>query len=174
MEKVGKDLLLALGEDVTRSGIVDTPKRFARFWQEFINYDSGNTNTAFASITTDQMVCVSGMRVWSICEHHLMPFWCDISIGYIAKDKVLGLSKFARIAHKHAHKLQLQEQLVHQIADEIESITGSPDVAVMGKGVHTCMVMRGIKTDGIMTSSVMRGVFYDMNRARTEFLQLVS
>jgi len=125
-------------------------------------------------MTTDQMVVVSDMRVWSLCEHHLLPFYCDVSVGYIATDKVLGLSKFARIAHLMAHRLQTQEQLVHDIANQIEKITGASGVAVLGRGEHTCMQMRGIKTEGMMSTSVMLGTFRDQPEARHEFLSLVS
>lgn len=172
LERLCAELLLAIGEDPARPGLIDTPRRFANAWAEFIDYDPGTTDTTFETITTDQMVVVSGMRVWSICEHHLLPFWCDISIGYIAQHKVLGLSKFARIAHQFAHRLQLQERLVDQIADEISHLADTPHVAVLGRGQHLCMVMRGIQTPGIMTSSVMRGLFFDNPIARSEFLSL--
>ncbi len=171
--KIGHDLLLALGENPEREGLAETPRRFADAWREFVEYRPGNTDTCFEHISTDQMVVVSGMRVWSLCEHHLLPFWCDISIGYIARDKVLGLSKFARIAHKCAHRLQLQERLVDQIAEEIAAITQTHDIAVLARGRHLCMEMRGIRTSGLMTSSVMLGVFRSKNEARMEFLQLV-
>jgi GTP cyclohydrolase IA len=171
---LGRELLLALGEDPNREGLLDTPRRWADSWREFIEYDPGITETSFASVSTDQMVCVSGMRVSSFCEHHLLPFWCDVSIGYITGERVLGLSKFARIAHQFAHRLQLQERLGHQIADEITRITGTNDVAVVLKGEHLCMVSRGIRTPGRMTSSVMRGVFRAESEARMEFLGLIS
>jgi GTP cyclohydrolase I len=103
-----------------------------------------------------------------------LPFWCDVSVGYITGERVLGLSKFARIAHQFAHRLQLQERLGHQIADEISRITGTNDVAVVLKGEHLCMVSRGIRTPGMMTSSVMRGVFRAESEARMEFLRLIS
>jgi len=170
---IGRELLQAIGEDPEREGIKDTPRRFADWWKEFIDYQPGSLDTCFESITTDQMVTVSGMRVWSLCEHHLLPFWCDVSIGYIAGEQVLGLSKFARIAHKYAHTLQLQERLCHQIADEITRIVGTEDVAVLARGRHLCMEMRGVRTPGLMSSSVMRGLFRDKNEARMEFLQLV-
>ena len=168
-----RELLLAIGEDPEREGLQGTPERVAGFWQEFIEYDPGNLDATFEAITTDQMVVVSGLRVWSLCEHHLLPFWCDISIGYIARDRVLGLSKFARVAHMLAHRPQIQERLVHQIADRIEKLTGSQDVAVMATGVHTCMIMRGIRTPGEMKTTVMRGVFFDKPEARQEFLSLL-
>lgn len=171
---LGRDLLLAIGEDPDRPGLQDTPRRWAQWWREFVEYDAGKINTTFESVTTDQMVVVSGMKVWSLCEHHLLPFWCNISVAYIATDRVLGLSKFARIAHKYSHRLQIQEQLTHQIADEIQQVTGSSDVGVIGKGEHLCMTMRGIETPAIMTSSVMRGMFRSDDRARSEFLSLAA
>lgn len=171
---LGRDLLVALGEDPDRPGLVDTPRRFASMWREFIEYDPGKTETAFDCVTSgdvDQMVVVAGMRVWSMCEHHLLPFWCDVSIGYIARGQVLGLSKFARIAHQFAHRLQLQEQLGAQIAAEVTRVTGSPDVGVILSGEHTCMTMRGIRTPGLMRSSTLCGVFRSA-AVRAEFLTL--
>ncbi len=167
------ELLKAIGEDPQREGLVGTPDRVARFWQEFIGYTDYNNLTTFEGVQTDQMVVVSGMRVWSMCEHHLLPFWCDISIGYIADDKVLGISKFARIAHLCAHKLQVQESLVHDIADAVTEATGTKDVAVVGTGSHTCMLMRGIRTVSEVTTSVMRGRFRVSDSARTEFLEFI-
>ena len=129
-------------------------------------------DTLFERVEADQLVVVSGIRVWSLCEHHILPFYCDIAIGYIASGAVLGLSKFGRIAHAYAHRLQIQEQLVQQIADEVQAMTLSPDVAVLASGVHLCMVMRGIKTPALMTSSIMRGCFRESDSARQEFLSL--
>lgn len=172
MLRIAHELLVAIGENPEREGLADTPRRFADSWKEFIEYQPGNTETVFQSITADQMVVVSGLRVWSYCEHHLLPFWCDVSIGYIASEYVLGLSKFARIAHQFAHQLQLQERLVEQIANEVTRVAQTPDVAVIARGEHLCMVMRGVKTGGLMTSSVMRGVFFEDRMARSEFLKL--
>jgi GTP cyclohydrolase I len=171
--EIGKELLEALGEDPAREGLQDTPKRFANAWQEFIEYEPGKLETVFESVTINQMVIVSGIRVWSICEHHLLPFWCDVSIGYIGKNKLLGLSKFARIAHAQAHKLQVQERLVEEIASEILRLTDSESVAVLAEGEHLCMTMRGIQTPARMISSVMRGVFQEEDSARAEFLSLI-
>ncbi len=168
-----EELLIAIGEDPNRPGIRETPRRVANWWGEFIDYEPGKVDTAFEAVTADQMVVVSGMRVWSLCEHHLLPLWCDVSVGYIADGKVLGLSKFARIAHKHAHRLQLQEQLVHGIAEEVAGLTGSRDVAVYAEGQHLCMIMRGVKTPGVMKSSVMLGAFRENAETRAEFLRMV-
>jgi GTP cyclohydrolase IA len=170
---LGRELLLAIGEDPEREGLLETPRRWADTWREFLEYDPGTTETTFASTSSDQIVCVSGLRVWSLCEHHLLPFWCDVSIGYLPDDKVLGLSKFARIAHQYAHRLQLQERLGQQIADEITRITGTQHVAVVLTGEHLCMTARGIRTPGRMTSSLMRGVFRTDSQTRKEFLRLI-
>ncbi len=167
------ELLKSIGENPNRQGLQGTPKRWARWWTEFIEYDPGHTDVSFQSIVTDQMVVVTGVRVWSLCEHHLLPFWCDISMAYITRSKVLGLSKFARIAHRFAHQLQIQERLVHQVADRIAEVTESKDVAVVGNGVHLCMLMRGIKTEGKMITSVMRGAFFDNVTTRQEFLRII-
>ena len=170
---LGHELLLAIGEDPEREGLRETPRRWADAWREFMEYDPGTTETTFASTSIDQIVCVSGLRVWSLCEHHLLPFWCDVSIGYVPDEKVLGLSKFARIAHQCAHRLQLQERLGQQIAEEISRITGTENVAVVLKGEHVCMTARGIRTPGLMTTSTMRGIFRTQSETRMEFLRLI-
>lgn len=173
LESLGRELLLAIGEDPKREGIQDTPRRWAKWWGEFIDYDPGKVGTAFQQVRADQMVVVSGMRVWSLCEHHLLPFYCDVSVGYITAGKVLGLSKFARLAHKHAHSLQVQERLVHQLAQDIQRLAGTEDVAVLARGEHLCMTMRGVRTPGVMVSSVMQGQFRDHHEVRNEFLTAV-
>lgn len=170
---LGRELLIAIGEDPEREGLQETPRRWADAWREFIEYDPGTLDTCFDSASVDQMVTISGIRVSSLCEHHLMPFTCEVAIGYIAQGKVLGLSKFARIAHKFAHRLQLQEQLGQQIADEVCRIAGTENVAVVLKGEHLCMSARGIRTPGEMTSSVMRGIFRAESEARMEFLHFI-
>jgi GTP cyclohydrolase IA len=170
---LGRELLIAIGEDPDREGLQETPRRWADSWREFMEYDPGTTEKTFSSVVADQMVCVSGLRVSSLCEHHLLPFWSDVSIGYIPDEKVLGLSKFARIAHQFAHRLQLQERLGQQIADEIIRITGTQNVAVVLKGEHLCMTARGIRMPGRMTSSVMRGIFRTQSEMRMEFLRLI-
>jgi len=167
-----RELLVALGDDPDREGLKETPRRIANFWREFIEYEPGKLDTTFSSVKHNQMVCVTGMRVWSMCEHHMLPFWCDVSIAYIADDKVLGLSKFARIAHKHAHKLTLQEQLVSDISKEVQAILGTNNVAVYAKGEHLCMTMRGIQTPHRMISSSLDGHFLE-TAPRLEFFQLI-
>lgn len=161
LEAVARQLLVAIGEDPDRDGLRDTPSRYARWWKEFADYDPGSIDTVFNSVAVDQLVEVNDMRVWSLCEHHLLPFWADVSIAYIPRKKTLGLSKFARIAHGCSHRLQMQERLVADIADEVEAATESPDIAVMARGEHLCMMMRGIRTAANMSTSVLRGTFND-------------
>lgn len=169
---IGRQLLIAIGQNPSDPRIKDTPARFARWWKEFIEYDAGKVKTAFETNHTDQLVVVSGMRVWSLCEHHLLPFYCYISIGYIPAGKVLGLSKFGRIAHACAHKIQIQERMVQEIADRVRELAGTEDVAVLGQGEHLCMTMRGIKTEGLMTSSVTYGAFRKEIATRAEFMHI--
>ncbi|WP_445398140.1 GTP cyclohydrolase I [Streptomyces sp. LE64] len=171
LERIARELLVAIGEDPEREGLRDTPARYARWWREFTEYDPGTLNTAFECTTSAETVSVSGIRLWSLCEHHLLPFSCEVTIGYHPRGRVLGLSKFARIAHQHAHRLQLQEQLTTDIADSVEKLTSSPDVAVVCHGEHLCMAMRGIRTPATMTTAVWRGSFAPA-AARTEFLAL--
>jgi GTP cyclohydrolase I len=166
-------LLAAIGEDPSREGLKGTPDRVAAFWSEFIDNDPGNLETSFSSAESGQLVVVSGIRVWSLCEHHLLPFWCDVAIGYIPAETILGLSKFARVAQRAAHKLQVQERLTAEIADSVEALTGVGNVAVISKGEHLCMQMRGIKSPASMSCSVMRGAFMEILALRSEFLSLV-
>lgn len=172
--ELGREFLLALGEDPEREGLRETPRRWAAAWREFLNYDPGQTDVTFAhSASTGQLVCVSGIHVFSICEHHLLPFECTVAIGYVPHERVLGLSKFARIAHTCAHRLQLQEQLGQHIAAEIVRVTGTSSVAVVLKGVHHCMVARGIRTPGMMTTTVMQGRFETDFVLRDDFWRII-
>ncbi len=173
LENLCKVLLLATEEDPTREGLLETPRRWAQWWTEFMYYDPGRIETVFEHVQVDQMVVVKGIPVWSLCEHHLLPFSSEISIGYITSGKVLGLSKVARIANLYAHRLQVQERLVSQIADSISALTLSPDVAVYAEGEHLCMLMRGIKSPGVMATSVMRGCFREEPSSRMEFLSII-
>jgi GTP cyclohydrolase IA len=157
LKHIGEALLIALGEDPSREGLRDTPRRFASWWQAFIRYDPGVTETTFESVQVDQMVVVGPIRLWSICEHH---------------PRILGLSKFARIARQMGHRLQVQERLVQDIARELSRLAGTPDVAVLGTGVHLCMAMRGVCSDAPMTTSVMLGRFRENVPTRDEFLRL--
>lgn len=169
---IGRELLIAIGEDPDREGIQDTPLRYAKWWREFMQYDEGTVDRVFDVGNSDEIVSVSGIKVWSLCEHHLLPFSCTVAVAYRPNGSVLGLSKFGRIAHAAAHKPQVQERLTQEIADRIVEVTGSKDVAVMADGEHLCMSMRGIRTPATMTTSVMRGLFREDDRARAEVMRL--
>ncbi|MBB4684419.1 GTP cyclohydrolase I [Amycolatopsis jiangsuensis] len=170
---IARRLLEEIGEDPTRDGLRDTPKRFARWWREFIDYEPGSLDTLFESIGTSQLVVVSDIQVWSLCEHHLLPFKCAVTIAYRPGEKLLGLSKFARVAHQCAHRLQVQERLVDQIALEISTLSGTADVAVIAKGEHLCMTMRGVKAAAQMTSTAYRGDFGTDPKLRGELFDLL-
>lgn len=174
LHRAGSLILEAIGADTTSPELIHTPERFAKWWEEFIDYQDDNRATSFPSVKVDQMVVVQGIKVWSLCEHHLLPFYCVLTMGYIAEKEILGLSKFGRIAHQHAHRLQVQERLVEGIAEELAEVTGSPHVAVMGKGEHLCMTMRGIKTPATMVSSSTHGAFREDPTVRAEFFQLAN
>ncbi|MER6010826.1 GTP cyclohydrolase I [Streptomyces bluensis] len=171
LERIARELLLELGEDPQREGLRGTPARWARWWREFTRYEPGTVETVFESASSTETVSVSGIEVWSLCEHHLLPFFCKVTIGYRPQGQVLGLSKFARIAHQHAHGLQLQERLTADIADTVAKLTASADIAVLCRGEHLCMSMRGIRTPATTTTVTWRGAFADP-AVRAEFLAL--
>ena len=179
LEEIGHRLVWQIDKTPDRSGLRDTPRRFAKMWLEFLAAGrDDNCSTAFAldldSAAHERdsgMVVVSGVRVFSFCEHHILPFWADITAGYIPTDKILGLSKFARIARKHAAGLQVQERLTADIAAELHGVTDSEDVAVYASGVHLCTVMRGVKAQPVMHTSIMHGLFREA-QVKTEFLSI--
>ncbi len=170
LERIGRDLLLALGEDPDDPRVLETPGRWARMWGEMLTPRLDRIGTSFAS-PSDEMVVVSGVRVWSLCEHHLVPFWVDVSMAYLPRNRVLGLSKLARVAQAAAARLQLQERLTGDIADALEELAGTSDVAVVARGEHLCMTMRGAKAGALTTTSSLRGRFRD-SAVRAEFLTL--
>jgi GTP cyclohydrolase I len=172
LEALAVELLVTLGEDPHRPGLRDTPRRWARWWVDFLGYTDERQVTTFESNGADQMVVVSGIRVWSLCEHHLLPFWCDLTLGYLPAGKVLGLSKFGRIAHFEAHGLTTQESLVQRIADRLVTVCETPNVAVVGSGEHLCMTMRGARSPHRMRTSVMLGRFREAAPVREEFFHL--
>lgn len=153
-----RQLLTALGEDPDRDGLKDTPQRVARWWAEFLEHDAGCTDTTFTHETvragSDELVIVSGIVVHSLCEHHLQTMELTVTAGYRPCGQVLGLSKIARIARAHGHRLQLQERLMNGIAEDLLKTSGSPDVAVAVTGSHACMSARGVRAVGAMTTTI--------------------
>lgn len=171
-------ILRDIGEDPDREGLRDTPERAARA-MAFITRGYGLSlddivNNAVFSSSTDEMVVIRDIELYSLCEHHLLPFIGKCHIAYIPAGKVLGLSKFARIVDMYARRLQIQENLTQEIAGAIESVTGARGVGVIIEARHLCMMMRGVeKQNSSMTTSVMLGTLRESPASRKEFLSLI-
>lgn len=173
-----RELLQNLGEDPQREGLRDTPERAARA-MAFLTQGYGLSleeivNGAVFSSHTDEMVVVQDIELYSLCEHHILPFIGKCHIAYIPDGKVLGLSKFARVVDMYARRLQIQENLTHEIAHAVQSVTGAKGVGVIVEARHLCMMMRGVeKQNSSMTTSVMLGTLRESAAARKEFLALI-
>ena len=166
------------GDDPTREGLLDTPKRAAKAMQYLCHgYQQSLeeiVNGALFASDNDEMVIVKDIELYSLCEHHLLPFIGKAHVAYIPTGKVLGLSKVARIVDMYARRLQIQENLTKQIADAIQQVTNAAGVAVVIEAKHMCMMMRGVeKQNSVMSSSVMLGAFRESCNTRHEFLQLI-
>ncbi|KTD04542.1 GTP cyclohydrolase I FolE [Fluoribacter gormanii] len=177
MEKLYKELLIQLGEDISRQGLIDTPARAAnamRYLTKGYNESLDDIiNGALFDSDMNEMVIVKDIEMYSMCEHHLLPFLGKCHVGYIPNGKVIGLSKVARIVDYFARRLQIQERLTSEIANCLESITGARGVAVVIEAKHLCMMMRGVeKQNSVMTTSVMLGDMRNSSTSRAEFLTL--
>ncbi|MEI8236191.1 MAG: GTP cyclohydrolase I FolE [Methylococcaceae bacterium] len=179
MEENFSQIIEAVGEDLTREGLVDTPKRAAKAFK-FLTHGYEKTleevlNGAIFTADSEDMVIVKDIELYSLCEHHLLPFIGKCHVGYLPEGKVLGLSKIARVVDMYARRLQIQERLTKQIADAIEQATGARGVAVVIEAKHLCMMMRGVeKQNSVMTTSAMKGIFRKEINTRSEFLNLIS
>lgn len=177
MSGLYRQLLTHLGEDPDREGLLDTPKRAAKamqFLTQGYRQDINELiNDAVFTSDNDEMVVVRDIELYSMCEHHMLPFVGKCHIGYLPNGKVLGLSKFARIVDMFARRLQIQENLTKQIAQCIEEVTGARGVGVIVESKHMCMMMRGVeKQNSHMTTSVMTGQFRESQATRSEFMRL--
>jgi len=178
IEESYRHIIAALGEDVGREGLVDTPMRAAKAMQ-FItggyreNLDELINNAVFNS-DTDEMVIVRNIELYSLCEHHMMPFIGKAHVAYIPSGKVIGLSKIARIVDYFARRLQIQEVLTKQVANCVADAIDAQGVGVVIEAQHMCMMMRGVqKQNSIMTTSCMLGNFRAQAQTRDEFLRLI-
>lgn len=178
MQDLYKKLLIEIGEDVQREGLRDTPERAAnalryltKGYQERIE---DIINDALFESDMSEMVIVKDIEMYSMCEHHLLPFLGKCHVGYLPNGKVLGLSKIARITEYFSRRLQIQERLTSEIAHCIASITDARGVAVVVEAKHMCMMMRGVeKQNSVMTTSVMLGDMQNNPSTRLEFLTLI-
>ena len=173
-----REILVGLGENPEREGLLDTPKRAAKAMQYLCHgYQQSLdeiVNGALFESDNDEMVIVKDIELYSLCEHHLLPFIGKAHVAYIPTGRVLGLSKVARIVDMYARRLQIQENLTNQIADAIQRVTNAAGVAVVIEAKHMCMMMRGVeKQNSVMSSSVMLGAFRESCNTRHEFLQLI-
>ena len=175
---IGK-LLEEVGEDPTREGLLKTPARVAKSWVYFCrgyNQDLDDTvNNAIFHEASKDMIVVRDVEFFSLCEHHLLPFFGKVHVGYIPNGKVIGLSKIPRIIDMYARRLQVQERLTHQVADAIQDVLKPNGVAVVMEGRHMCMQMRGVeKQNSLATTSTMLGRFRESVRTRNEFMYLIN
>ncbi|WP_370978888.1 GTP cyclohydrolase I FolE [Agaribacterium sp. ZY112] len=178
MKDLFAQIINTMGEDLERPGLVDTPERAAKAYayltkgykqtvEEVVN------DALFPSDSTD-MVIVKDIELYSMCEHHMLPFIGKAHVGYLPQGKVLGLSKVARIVDMYSRRLQIQEQLSSQIANTILEVTDAAGVAVIIEAKHLCMMMRGVeKQNSLMRSSCMLGQFRESAATRAEFLSLI-
>lgn len=178
MEQHWAKIIEGIGEDLDRPGLVDTPKRAAKAF-EFLTRGYNQSieevvNNALFPSDSSEMVLVQDVELYSLCEHHLLPFIGKCHVAYIPTGKVLGLSKVARLVDMFARRLQIQESLSTQIAETIMEVTGAEGVGVIIEAKHMCMMMRGVeKQNSVMKTSAMLGTFRDSQKTRDEFLSLL-
>ena len=173
-----RGLLGELGEDVDRDGLVKTPERVAKAMRYLTSGYEMNAaellNGALFDVTYDEMVIVKDIEMFSLCEHHLLPFYGKAHVAYIPRNKVIGLSKTARLVDMFARRLQVQERLTRQVADAIQEAINPIGVGVVCEARHLCMMMRGVEKQHSSTiTSAMLGDFRDNPKTREEFLALV-
>ena len=179
IKKIIFDLLKEIGENPDRQGLLKTPERVEKSWKYITKgYDQDIKmviNNALFDATYDEMVTVKDIEFYSICEHHLLPFFGKAHVGYIPNGKILGLSKIPRIIEMYARRLQVQERMTQEIAETLNNTLKPKGVAVILEGRHLCMQMRGVENKNSYSStSFMTGLFREDSRTRKEFLEIIS
>ena len=178
IEGLVRELLVELGEDPGREGLKNTPSRVARSLRFLLGGGAMTPSQAVGGAVfhspTNNMIIVRDIEVYSLCEHHMLPFYGRCHVGYIAKGRVLGVSKVARIVDCYARRLQIQERLTTEIAEAIRDSVGAEGVGVVMECRHLCMMMRGVqKQNSVMTTSSVLGCFHRDGPTRAEFLSLI-
>ncbi len=178
LQALVEQLLGLLGEDPTREGLLKTPERVAkalRFFTQGYQQDVEEVfNGALYSVKYDEMVVVRDIDFFSLCEHHLLPFYGKCHVAYIPNDRVVGLSKIPRLVEVFSRRLQVQERLTVQIAETLQEKLNPQGVAVVIEARHLCMMMRGVETpNAVAVTSSMHGVFLNQQKTREEFLTLI-
>ena len=178
MERLIRDMLKEIGEDPTREGLEKTPARVAKAWEYLTSGYRQNVhdilNEALFTEEYDEMVVVKDIDVYSLCEHHCLPFFGKCHIAYMPSKKIVGLSKLPRLVEMYARRLQVQERLTTQIAQTLDEALQPRGVAVVIEAVHLCMLMRGVeKQNSKAVTSAMLGSFRDRPETRAEFLELL-
>jgi len=174
MKDLIRKILLEIGEDPDRQGLLGTPERVHRMYTELtagyhVNADRLINNAVF-DVAYSEMVVVKAIPFYSLCEHHLLPFFGTAAVAYIPRGKVIGLSKIPRVVEMYARRLQVQERLTQQIADFLEDRLHPQGVGVVMEATHLCAVMRGVRKPGtVMTTSAVLGLFRTRDRTRAEF-----
>src|SRR5689334_16938925 len=178
VEDLMRSLLTEMGENPARQGLKKTPKRMAESYESLTRGYRQNlreiVNGAVFDEEYDEMVVLKDIDIYSLCEHHLLPFIGKCHVAYLPRGKIIGLSKIARIVDMFGRRLQVQEKLTKQIAETLLTITGAKGVGVIIEAKHLCMMMRGVeKQNSTMSTSVMLGTFREDTRTRAEFLSLI-
>jgi GTP cyclohydrolase IA len=178
MEQQYKEIIQSLGEDIHRDGLKNTPERAAKalrfLTQGYQQSIEKIVNGALFESDSDEMIIIKDIELYSLCEHHLLPFIGKCHVAYLPQKQIIGLSKIPRLVDMYARRLQVQERLTKQIADTVATVTKASGVGVIIEAKHLCMMMRGVeKQNSVMTTSVMLGTFRQDRRTRSEFLSLV-
>ena len=178
LEKYVRGILQELGEDPDRNGLERTPHRVARSWRFLTKGYAEDPitilNNALFDVTYDEMVVVKDIDFFSLCEHHMLPFFGHAHVAYIPNGKVVGLSKIPRLVEMFARRLQVQERLTMQIAETIEKVLAPKGVAVVVESVHLCMMMRGVEQQNAFAiTSSLKGAFQSDPKTRSEFMELI-
>jgi len=178
LENAVRTILSEIGEDPDRQGLEKTPHRVAKMYKAVTEGYQKNAreilNSACFDVEYDEMVVVANIEYYSLCEHHMLPFFGVVHVGYIPDKKVVGLSKIPRIVEMFARRLQVQENMTKEIAETIQDIVNPKGVGVVVEGKHMCMMMRGVQKDQAkMVTSTLLGEFRNDQKTRDEFLQLI-